>query len=199
MWRLLPLSLRARVAPVFGCPAAWRHRARARAVCARLRPRWDLAADLRDAAAEPRRAGTRVGARSSGLQEQGGFHDTDRARDGLGDRFRRHGPAVPGRPLQHLGRTPPDLPDPHTDRRKSSWMPLRYEDVTAIAHDIEHFSSLKVAVIPGDEDEDPTPTSTGPTSSTGCRRSRRTRRCTPGPAGSCCPGSRTSGSTATCR
>ncbi len=43
----------------------------------------------------------------------------------------------------------------HTNRRKSSWMPLRYEDVTAIAHDIEHFSSLKVAVIPGDEDEDP--------------------------------------------
>jgi hypothetical protein len=34
-------------------------------------------------------------------------------------------------------------------------MPLRYDDVTAIAHDIEHFSSLKVAVIPGDEDEDP--------------------------------------------
>ena len=46
-------------------------------------------------------------------------------------------------------------PIPHTNRRKSSWMPLRYEDVTAIAHDIEHFSSLKVAVIPGDEDEDP--------------------------------------------
>ena len=39
-------------------------------------------------------------------------------------------------------------PIPHTSRRKSSWMPLRYEDVTAIAHDIEHFSSLKVAVIP---------------------------------------------------
>jgi cytochrome P450 len=46
-------------------------------------------------------------------------------------------------------------PIPHTNRRKSSWMPLRYEDVTAIAHDVEHFSSLKVAVIPGDEDEDP--------------------------------------------
>ena len=46
-------------------------------------------------------------------------------------------------------------PIPHTNRRKSSWMPLRYDDVTAIAHDIEHFSSLKVAVIPGDEDEDP--------------------------------------------
>jgi cytochrome P450 len=46
-------------------------------------------------------------------------------------------------------------PIPHTDRRKSSWMPLRYEDVTAIAHDVEHFSSLKVGVIPADEDEDP--------------------------------------------
>ncbi|HXY28642.1 MAG TPA: cytochrome P450 [Acidimicrobiales bacterium] len=46
-------------------------------------------------------------------------------------------------------------PIPHTDRRKSTWMPLRYEDVTAIAHDVEHFSSLKVAVIPGDEDADP--------------------------------------------
>ena len=46
-------------------------------------------------------------------------------------------------------------PIAHTDRRRSSWLPTRYEDVTAIAHDIEHFSSLKVAVIPGDEDEDP--------------------------------------------
>ncbi len=53
-------------------------------------------------------------------------------------------------------------PIPHTDRRKSSWMPLRYEDVTAIAHDIEHFSSLKVAVIPGDEDEDPNAEFEGP-------------------------------------
>jgi cytochrome P450 len=33
-------------------------------------------------------------------------------------------------------------------------MPLRYEDVTAIAHDVEHFSSVKVAVIPGEEDEE---------------------------------------------
>ena len=53
-------------------------------------------------------------------------------------------------------------PIPHTNRRKSSWMPLRYEDVTAIAHDIEHFSSLKVAVIPGDEDEDPNANFDGP-------------------------------------
>ena len=39
-------------------------------------------------------------------------------------------------------------PIAHTGRRGSTWLPTRYEDVTAIAHDIEHFSSLKVAVIP---------------------------------------------------
>jgi hypothetical protein len=43
-------------------------------------------------------------------------------------------------------------PIAHTDRRGSNWLPTRYEDVTAIAHDIEHFSSLKVAVIPPGED-----------------------------------------------
>jgi cytochrome P450 len=53
-------------------------------------------------------------------------------------------------------------PIPHTDRRKRSWMPLRYDDVTAIAHDIEHFSSLKVGVIPGDEDQDPNANFDGP-------------------------------------
>jgi cytochrome P450 len=45
-------------------------------------------------------------------------------------------------------------PIAHTDRRISSWLPTRYEDVTAIAHDIDHFSSLRVAVIPGGEDDD---------------------------------------------
>jgi cytochrome P450 len=55
-----------------------------------------------------------------------------------------------------------NCPIPHTNRRKSSWMPLRYDDVTAIAHDVEHFSSLKVAVIPGDEDEDPNANFDGP-------------------------------------
>jgi len=39
-------------------------------------------------------------------------------------------------------------PIAHTGRRGSTWLPTRYEDVTAIAHDIEHFSSLRVAVIP---------------------------------------------------
>ena len=53
-------------------------------------------------------------------------------------------------------------PIAHTNRRKSSWLPTRYEDVTAMAHDIEHFSSLKVAVIPGDEDEDPNANFDGP-------------------------------------
>jgi cytochrome P450 len=39
-------------------------------------------------------------------------------------------------------------PIAHTERRGSTWLPTRYEDVTAIAHDIDHFSSRKVAVIP---------------------------------------------------
>ena len=45
-------------------------------------------------------------------------------------------------------------PIAHTERRGSTWLPTRYGDVTAMAHDIEHFSSRKVAVIPmgsGDE------------------------------------------------
>jgi cytochrome P450 len=46
-------------------------------------------------------------------------------------------------------------PIAHTNRRGSNWMPTRYSDVTAIAHDIEHFSSLKVAVIPFQGDEPP--------------------------------------------
>ena len=39
-------------------------------------------------------------------------------------------------------------PIAHTERRGSTWLPTRYGDVTAMAHDIEHFSSRKVAVIP---------------------------------------------------
>jgi hypothetical protein len=53
-------------------------------------------------------------------------------------------------------------PIAHTDRRVSSWLPTRYEDVTAIAHDIEHFSSLRVAVIPGGEDDEPDESFDGP-------------------------------------
>jgi cytochrome P450 len=48
-------------------------------------------------------------------------------------------------------------PIAHTNRRGSTWLPTRYDDVTAIAHDIDHFSSLEVAVIPfdGEEPEEP--------------------------------------------
>jgi cytochrome P450 len=45
-------------------------------------------------------------------------------------------------------------PIAHTDRRGSTWLPTRYDDITAIAHDIEHFSSLKIAVIPFGEEEE---------------------------------------------
>lgn len=44
-------------------------------------------------------------------------------------------------------------PIAHTNRRGSNWLPTRYEDVTAMAHDIEHFSSVEVAVIPFDGEE----------------------------------------------
>ncbi len=48
-------------------------------------------------------------------------------------------------------------PIAHSNRRGSNWLPTRYEDVTVIAHDIEHFSSVEVAVIPfkGEEPEEP--------------------------------------------
>jgi cytochrome P450 len=39
-------------------------------------------------------------------------------------------------------------PVAHTDRRRSTWLPTRYEDINAIAHDIKHFSSEDVGVIP---------------------------------------------------
>jgi cytochrome P450 len=47
-------------------------------------------------------------------------------------------------------------PIAHTDRRGSNWLPTRYDDITDIAHDIENFSSLKVAVIPF-QGEEPAP------------------------------------------
>jgi cytochrome P450 len=39
-------------------------------------------------------------------------------------------------------------PVPHTERWGGSWMPVRYEDVSAVAHDVEHFSSTEVTVTP---------------------------------------------------
>jgi len=43
-------------------------------------------------------------------------------------------------------------PIAHSGRRGSTWLPTRYDDVVALAHDIAHFSSLKIAVIPIDDD-----------------------------------------------
>ena len=45
-------------------------------------------------------------------------------------------------------------PVAHSDRYGASWLPTRYDDVAAIAHDVEHFSSRSVSVITPPEDED---------------------------------------------
>ncbi len=45
-------------------------------------------------------------------------------------------------------------PVAHTDRWGGSWLPTRYEDVVAVAHDVEHFSSDDVGVAPRAEDDD---------------------------------------------
>jgi hypothetical protein len=43
-------------------------------------------------------------------------------------------------------------PVAHTDRNGSTWLPVRYDDIAAIAHDVERFSSRDIAVItPGRE------------------------------------------------
>jgi len=39
-------------------------------------------------------------------------------------------------------------PVAHTDRRGSTWLPTRYQDVVDLAHDVDHFSSTEIAVIP---------------------------------------------------
>ena len=44
-------------------------------------------------------------------------------------------------------------PVAHTDRRGSTWLPTRYQDVVDLAHDVEHFSSTEAAVIPVMEDD----------------------------------------------
>ncbi len=48
-------------------------------------------------------------------------------------------------------------PVAHTDRRGSTWLPTRYRDVVDLAHDIEHFSSTEIAVIPfaGERPDEP--------------------------------------------
>ncbi|HAP77454.1 MAG TPA: cytochrome P450 [Acidimicrobiaceae bacterium] len=49
-------------------------------------------------------------------------------------------------------------PVAHSDRWGGSWMPTRYADVFAVAHDVEHFSSRDVGVLTfTDEDRPPPP------------------------------------------
>jgi cytochrome P450 len=45
-------------------------------------------------------------------------------------------------------------PVAHTPRWGGSWLPTRYDDVAAIAHDVEHFSSRHVGVLPPGEGEE---------------------------------------------
>jgi cytochrome P450 len=44
-------------------------------------------------------------------------------------------------------------PVAHSDRYGASWLPTRYDDVAMIAHDVEHFSSRSVGVVPPADDE----------------------------------------------
>ncbi len=48
-------------------------------------------------------------------------------------------------------------PVAHTQRRGSTWLPTRYQDVVDLAHDVEHFSSTEIAVIPfpGERPDEP--------------------------------------------
>jgi cytochrome P450 len=48
----------------------------------------------------------------------------------------------------------PHEPIAHSDRWGGSWMPTRYEDVAAIAHDTEHFSSREIIVTPAPQGYD---------------------------------------------
>ena len=49
-------------------------------------------------------------------------------------------------------------PIAHSDRWGGSWLPTRYEDVAAIAHDVSHFSSREIGVLPpGEGDEQALP------------------------------------------
>src|ERR1019366_8378637 len=56
----------------------------------------------------------------------------------------------PFRVWDELGRP---CPVAHTDRRGSTWLPSKYQDVVDLAHDVEHFSSTEAAVIPVMEDD----------------------------------------------
>lgn len=47
-------------------------------------------------------------------------------------------------------------PIAHTPRRGPTWLPVRYDDIAAIAHDTDRFSSRDISVITPGRDADPT-------------------------------------------
>jgi cytochrome P450 len=47
-------------------------------------------------------------------------------------------------------------PVAHTERYGSTWLPVRYNDIAAIAHDVAHFSSRDIAVVTPGRHLDPT-------------------------------------------
>jgi cytochrome P450 len=48
-------------------------------------------------------------------------------------------------------------PIAHTDRLGGSWLPTRFEDVDAMAHDVQRFSSRSISVVPPAEGSVPVP------------------------------------------
>ena len=85
-------------------------------------------------------------------------------------------------------------PVAHSDRYGGTWLPVRHDDVAAVAYDTEHFTSRSVVVSelrPGDDDL--------PHRSASHHRSRPTLRSMRWPAGCCCPRSVRRSSPATSR
>ncbi len=55
-----------------------------------------------------------------------------------------------------------ECPVAHSDRWGGSFLPTRYADIAAIAHDVEHFSSREIGVLRVDETAEPVPGSALP-------------------------------------
>ena len=91
------------------------------------------------------------------------------------------------RPVPDLGRAPRRrCPVAHTDRYGGAWLPVRHDDVAAVAYDTEHFTSRSR----GHERAAARATTTCPRRSASRLRSPRTRRSTRWPAGCSFPRSR---------
>ncbi len=58
-------------------------------------------------------------------------------------------------PAASWGQLRGECPIAHTDRRGSTWLPVKYDDIQFIAHDPELFSSRDVSVITPGREEDP--------------------------------------------